>query len=94
MRENPVGEYTHPTRIHLNDSRREPLDSVATFMKQPHKNDHDDGDGQSTPAAAPDEEATMDSETLDAIDQAEDDIKHGRVYDWADVRAWLETQFP
>ena len=44
--------------------------------------------------AALDEQGEMDSATLDAINEAEDDIKHGRIYDWAEVRASLERQFP
>jgi Arc/MetJ-type ribon-helix-helix transcriptional regulator len=44
--------------------------------------------------AALDELGGLDSAALDAIDEAEEDIAHGRTHDWAAVRASLEAQFP
>lgn len=39
------------------------------------------------------EEHALDDETLDAIDRAEDQIEHGEVHDWTDVREQLRAKF-
>ncbi len=37
--------------------------------------------------------AELDTETLDAIDEAEDQIERGEVHDWRDVRDKVRAQF-
>ena len=36
---------------------------------------------------------TLDQETLDAIDPAEDQIEQGNVHDWKDVKARISDKF-
>jgi putative addiction module CopG family antidote len=39
------------------------------------------------------ESRTLDAETLDAIDRAEDQIDRGEVHDWKDVRRQVRERF-
>ncbi len=36
----------------------------------------------------------LDEATLDAIDESEDQIEHGQVEDWEDVRARISAKYP
>jgi putative addiction module CopG family antidote len=39
------------------------------------------------------ESGSLDDETLDALDRAEDDIDHGAVHEWRDVREQVRSKF-